>query len=218
MDAGATPWSTSSSADSRSPSSPSATGAPTPSPSIVGPLTDPTLPRHYTRTQTIDYAIRTIGKGARLGHQIKSRLQRIKLVGAGRETVPRENDPPLVQLIIAIANAAEDCLTADAGEKGSDLDRHKARLAGLKAAFDCVNSGYNQVGAMAQAHVRLAQEAKKLETLNRHHEEEMELKRRALLAKPKAGDALAVLDDAVRAMSNDELQSYRVTSTDTTTE
>lgn len=181
-------------------------------------MTDPTLPRHYNRTQTIDYAIRTIGKGARLGHQIKSRLQRIKLVGAGRETAPRENDPPLVQLIIAIANAAEECLTADAGEKGSELDRRKAHLAGLKCAFDCVNNGYTQVGNMAQAHIRLAQEAKKLEQLNRHHDEEMELKRRALLNKPKSGDALSVLDDAVRAMSNDELQSFRANSTDTTTE
>lgn len=187
---------------------------------ITGPLTDPSLPRHYNRTQTIDYAIRTIGKGARLGHQIKSRLQRIKLVGAGREREPRDNDPPAVQLLIALANAAESCLVAESGEKGSELDRIKAQMAGLKATLDCLNNAYTQVGAMAQAHVRLAAEAKKLEQLNRHHEEEMEMKRKALLLKPsRAGkEAADILDDALQSMSTADLERYRATSTDTTTE
>lgn len=193
---------------------------PVPMEPIVGPLTDPTLPRHYNRTQTIDYAIRTIGKGARLAHQINARLARIKLVGVDRERVPQDRDPPAIQLLIAIANSAAECETAEAGKFGTDLDRRKAMMAGYKAALDALSNVYGQVGAMGQAHVKLAQEAKKLETLNRHHEEEMELKRKALLVKPgKAGtDALSILDDAVHAMSNEELARFRVGAEETTLE
>jgi hypothetical protein len=212
----------SSSSGSPSASGPSASkpSATVPSDGLTGPLTDPRLPRHYTRSQTIDYAIRTIGKGARLGHQIKNRLQRIKLVGPGRETAPRENDPPVVQLLIALANAAEECLTAEAGERGTDLDRIKAKMAGLQATAAALNNAYQQVGAMAQAHIRLAAEAKKLEQVNRHHEEEMELKRKALLMKPsRAGlEAADILDSALQSMDNAQLDRYRTGSIDVTPE
>lgn len=191
-----------------------------PSDGLLGPLTDPRLPRHYTRAQALDYATRTIGKGARLGHQTNSRLTRLKLTGAGRETEPRDNDPPAIQLLIALANAAEECETAENGERGTELDRKKAKMAGYKAALDSLHSVYSQITTMAQAHIRLAQEVKKLDQLNRHHEEEMELKRKALLQKPgKAGaDALSIIDDAVQAMSNEELARFRVGAEDTTAE
>lgn len=193
---------------------------PVPMEPITGPLTDPRLPRHYTRTQALDYATRTIGKGARLGHQTTARLARLKLTGAGREREPRENDSPAIQLLIAIVNAAEECEHAESGDRGSELDRKKAKMAGYKAGLDALNNVYNQVTAMAQAHIRLAQEVKKLDQLNRHHEEEMELKRKALLQKPgKAGaDALSIIDDAVQAMSNEELARFRVSAEDTTVE